>query len=179
MSLLDEKKDRKVYEPVERTIQLSASVTMTLVEIPGTDHLAGKYLVTQDQWAAVSRMPQVNRPMAERPSAFEPEGMYQDLPVESVSYEDAEEFINRLNVRLKELGETTYKFKLPTSSEWEYACKGGTTTEYYYGDQPDPDLMNCSESGHNRTTPVDHYPPNPYGLHDTHGNLFEWCQDVD
>ena len=92
----------------------------------------GVYPVTQAQWESV---------MGNNPSAFSSDGRNSDrvsglstddFPVESVSWEDAQEFIGRLNERFQETGRRVYR--LPTEAEWEYACRAGTTTRYYFGD---------------------------------------------
>jgi len=95
-------------------------------------------------------------------------------PVEQVSGEDARKFIRRLNAR-----EKTDKYRLPTEAEWEYACRAGTTTTYYFGNVPGPlgaYAWYAANSG-NRTHPVAQKRPNPWGLFDLYGNVWEWCRD--
>ncbi|MCF8062907.1 MAG: formylglycine-generating enzyme family protein [Deltaproteobacteria bacterium] len=110
-----------------------------------------------------------------------------DDPVVSVSWFDCMEFIEKLNER----GEGTYR--LPTEAEWEYACRAGTTTAYSWGDEPA-----CSRAMYSnnplkseaciphvksmglepgKAAPVKSYDPNPWGLYDMHGNVWEWCSD--
>ncbi len=97
-----------------------------------------------------------------------------DLPVEYVSWNDANAFCETLTKRLP----AGLKATLPTEAQWEYACRAGTKTAYWYGDVDDLDKMNYDlEIG--RTTPVKSYPPNPWGLYDMHGNVWEWCLDWD
>ena len=74
---------------------------------------------------------------------------------------------------------------LPTETQWEYACRAGTTTAYWWGDTFDPKRANVNVDGDRdfdgskgATTPVKHFAPNPWGLHDMHGNVWEWCEDV-
>jgi sulfatase modifying factor 1 len=130
-----------------------------------TGFYAGIHTVTQGQWRAV---------MNTSPSAF---SVRSDLmPVERVSWEDAQKFCRRA-------GELVARpLRLPTEAEWEYACRAGTSTAFHYGDRPKLDLMTChmTPDGYGRRMlPVDvgKLPPNPWGLFDTHGNVREWCAD--
>ena len=123
----------------------------------------GKYEVTQAQWRAV---------MGDNPSYFEGDD---NLPVEQVSWDDAQEFIRKLNAK-----EGTDKYRLPSEAEWEYACRAGTTTRYSFGDS-DANLGECAwyrDNSGEKTHPVGEKKPNPWGLYDMHGNVWEWVQDV-
>ena len=94
-------------------------------------------------------------------------------PVETVSWEDAVEFCKRLSAKE---GKT---YRLPTEAEWEYACRAGTTTEWYCGDKEDElgrvawYRKNSGKMPH----PVGGKEANSWGLFDIHGNVFEWCAD--
>ncbi len=128
----------------------------------------GKYPVTQAQWKAVAALPQINRNLNPNPSKFEGD----NLPVEYVSWYDAEEFCARLATH------TQRAYRLPTEAEWEYACRANTTTLYHFGENITPNLANFSDSGINGTTPVGYFAvANPFGLYDMHGNVWEWCAD--
>ena len=133
----------------------------------------GKYLVTQGQYERV---------MGKNPSWFSKSGggKYnigkQDtsqLPVESVSWEDAAEFCKRLSEKEKK------EYRLPTEAQWEYACRAGSTTRYCFGD----DELGLGEYAWYTKTwgfqshPVGQKKPNAWGLYDTHGNVSEWCSD--
>jgi len=84
--------------------------------------------------------------------------------------------------------QTNRRYRLPTEEEWEYACRAGTTTPYYFGQTISqqqanfsvPDLGSRFPRGNNldRTTPVGHYSPNKFGLYDMHGNLGQWSEDL-
>jgi len=95
------------------------------------------------------------------------------LPVEQVSWDDCQEFIRKLNSK----GEGT--FRLPTEAEWECSCRAGTTTIYYFGDEESRfgDYGWHNENSEGKTHLVGGKQPNPWGLYDMHGNVWEWCQD--
>ena len=93
-------------------------------------------------------------------------------PVVGVSWRDAVAYCEWL---AKETGQP---YRLPSESEWEYACRAGTTTRYAWGDAITPKNANYAESKPGRTTEVGAYPPNPWGLYDMHGNVWEWVEDV-
>ncbi|MFO7667715.1 MAG: SUMF1/EgtB/PvdO family nonheme iron enzyme [Desulfobacterales bacterium] len=127
--------------------------------------------VTQGQWQAV---------MGNNPSYFKNCG--DDCPVEQVSWDDAHEFIKKLNQ--KESGEY---YRLPTEAEWEYAARAGTKTPFNTGnciptDQANYDgnypLSSCSKGEYRKTTvKTGSFSPNAWGLYDMHGNVWKWCQD--
>jgi len=141
--------------------------------------LMGRYPVTQGQWRAIASRQdlQVNRPLDLDPSHFKGE----DHPVESVSWYQAVEFCDRLSAL------TGREYRLPSEAEWEYACRAGSTTPFYFGETITTDLANYNGSysyssgpkGTYRetTTIVGSFAPNGFGLYDMHGNVYEWCQD--
>ena len=122
----------------------------------------GKFEVTQEEYKEV---------MKDNPSEFK--GAKQ--PVERVSWNDAMTFCEALTK--KESVPNGWKFTLPTEAQWEYACRAGTTTNFSWGDDVTPKLANYGESELEKTRPVGAYPSNPWGFHDIHGNLAEWCRD--
>ena len=119
--------------------------------------------VTQAQWQAV---------MGNNPAYFKSVGS--DAPVERVSWNDVQEFIQKLNSTTKET-----QFRLPTEAEWEYACRAGSTTAYCFGD--DESLLEqyawYDKNAGDTTHPVGQLTPNAWGLYDMHGNVWEWCAD--
>lgn len=121
----------------------------------------GRYPVTQAQWQAV---------MGENPSHFTGD----NLPVERVGWEDAQAFIRKLNAQ-----EGHVRYRLPSEAEWEYACRAGSRTRYCSGD--DAGLLGpyawYGENSGGKTHPVGLLQPNAWGLHDMHGNVWEWVQD--
>ncbi|MFM6670369.1 MAG: formylglycine-generating enzyme family protein, partial [Dolichospermum sp.] len=142
--------------------------------------LMGKYPVTQEQWRTVAALEKVNIDLAPYPSYFAYfEG--DNRPVECVSWGHAQEFCARLS-RM-----TNKTYRLPTEAQWEYACRAGTTTPFYCGKTITTDLANYDgnytygrgQKGQYReeTTEVSSFLPNAFGLHDMHGNVWEWCQD--
>jgi formylglycine-generating enzyme required for sulfatase activity len=137
----------------------------------------GRYPVTQAQWRAVAALPQVNKELDPNPSYFKGD----DRPVERISWYDALEFCARLNFRINFTAERDYR--LPSEAEWEYACRAGTTTPFYFGETITTDLANYrgnstygnAPQGEYReeTTTVGSFPPNAFGLYDLHGNVWE------
>ena len=136
----------------------------------------GVYPVTQSQWESV---------MGNNPSSFSSDGGNSDrvsglstgdFPMEGVSWEDAQEFIGKLNELSEETG---WVYRLPTEAEWEHACRGGTTTRYYFGDSWDElgEYAWYSGNSERRTHSVGQKHPNAWGLYDMHGNVREWCFD--
>jgi formylglycine-generating enzyme required for sulfatase activity len=141
------------------------------------DFFMGKYQVTQEQWQVVSAYPQVNVEMTSNPSSFGGE----NLPVEQVSWDEAVEFCDRLS------NHSGRSYSLPSEAQWEYACRGGTTTPFAFGHTLGTDLANYDGNyayadgpkGEYRETTiaVGSFPANAFGLYDMHGNVYEWCLD--
>ncbi len=127
--------------------------------------------VTRGQWAAVMN-----------PGQPPPDGSDSVLPVVNVSWTEARRFLDRLNAGQQ------WRFRLPSEVEWEYACRAGTTTPFstgerltteeanYNGDFPLPGQSTGDNRG--RVTPVGSFAPNPWGLFDMHGNVWEWTNDA-
>jgi formylglycine-generating enzyme required for sulfatase activity len=121
--------------------------------------------------------------MGTNPSLFSMFKGSTNLPVEGVSWGDATNFCSRLTGRERQAGRlpTGYVYRLPTEAEWEYACRAGTTTRFSFGD--DPQLAELGKyawfdgNSANQTHPVGGKAPNPWGLYDMHGNVWEWCLD--
>ena len=129
----------------------------------------GKYPVTQAQYQAI---------MGNNPSGFKGEKLpvekvtwHNKLPVEKVTWHNAVEFCQKLS---QKTGKT---YRLPSEAQWEYACRAGTTTPFYFGETLTPELANFNNN-RGETTDVGSFPPNAFGLYDMHGNVWEWCQDV-
>ncbi len=161
------------------------------------DFYLGVYPVTQQQWRLVMEDTAIANP-----SWFSRTGdgreQVKDIaaadldqfPVEQVSWDDAQEFIKRLNERERGTG---WMYRLPLETEWEYACRGGASSKeecsfHFYLEQPSNDLSSTQANFHGnhpvgsaakgpylqRTTKVGSYKPNRLGLYDLHGNVWEW-----
>lgn len=98
-----------------------------------------------------------------------------DLPVEKVSWNDVQDFIKKLNEK-----EGGNKYRLPTEAEWEYSVRAGTTTRYSFGDEESKlgDYAWYYANSGSKTHEVGQKKPNPWGLYDMHGNVWEWVQDI-
>src|SRR6266498_4304980 len=132
--------------------------------------MMGKFLITQGQWKAVlGRVP---------PCRFKGEG----LPVERVSWNDAQRFCQRLSEM------TGGDYQLPSETQWEYACRAGTSAPFSFGETITTEVANFNGEHaflHEPRGPYRHvtteggaFPPNAFGVHDMHGNLWEWCADT-
>jgi formylglycine-generating enzyme required for sulfatase activity len=160
------------------------------------DFYMGDSPIKQGQWQAI---------MGRNPSYFSRSGEgaskvkgFSDadlthFPVEQVSWDDVQEFLQRLNEKEKKSG---FLYRLPTEAEWEYSCRGGVTSQQdcafdFYFAQPTNDLSSDQANFHGnyptssarkshyleRTTKVGSYKPNRLGIYDMHGNIWEWCED--
>jgi formylglycine-generating enzyme required for sulfatase activity/tRNA A-37 threonylcarbamoyl transferase component Bud32 len=184
------------------TEKLNAVVTLEMVSIPGGSFMMGsldcegnaderpqhkvtlkpffmgKFPITQAQWKAVAALPEVKQPLNPHPSKFKGA----NRPVENVSWYEAVEFCARLSQK------TGREYRLPSESEWEYACRAGTTTSYHFGEMITTDLVNCSSDSYGmdvkskyrrETTDVGSFAiANAFGLYDMHGQVWEWCADT-
>jgi len=161
------------YPGQESVLRLSGTdVEMRLCWCPPGDDVAGfwiaKHPVSRAQWTAV---------MGNDPSES---STGPDCPVDSVSWDDAQKFCKKTGLRL------------PSEKEWEYACRAGTTTDFAVGEGVSLNSQLANFDGRypwgdgvskfnwayrERTLPEGSFPPNAWGLHDMHGQLWEWCED--
>jgi formylglycine-generating enzyme required for sulfatase activity len=149
----------------------------TLVDVTlSSGFWMGKHEVTQGQWRRI--VGELHGELLV--------GNGDDFPVYWVSYLDAEEFCRKLTDRARASGSVTgeWEFRLPTEAQWEYACRAGTRTAFSFGDRLDQRQANfgrwrpgMSETPVPSAEKVGSYPANAWGLHDMHGNEFEWCRD--
>lgn len=144
-------------------VRMKHKVTLT------RDFWIGKYEVTQAEFLVL---------MGNNPSHFKGD---LNRPVEKVAYLDALAYCSALTKRERDAGRLTrgYQYRLPTEAEWEYACRAGTTNFYSFGDAVTEagQYAWTSENSDSMTHPVGQKQANPWGLHDIHGNVWEWCLD--
>ena len=139
--------------------------------------------ITQAQWAEVASWRQVGRDLQVKPADFK--GL--NRPVEQVSWQEAQEFCLRLNERFNKRPGHGFSYGLPSEAQWEYACRAGSNTPFHFGSTLTSDLANYDgnytyddgpKGAYRReTTDVAVFPANQWGLHDMHGNVWEWCAD--
>jgi len=117
----------------------------------------GKYPVTQGEWEKL---------MGNNPSSFKGDDQ---LPVDTVTWNVCQEFVKKAGSGMR----------LPTEAEWEYACRAGSTSAFYFGDKAEElgDSGWYEANSEQRTHPVGQKTPNGFGLYDMHGNIWQWCQD--
>ena len=140
--------------------------------------LMGRYPVTQAQWKWVAGLKSVDQELTANPSHFKGS----NRPVEQVSWDDAQEFCRRLSQQRSQ------EFRLPSEAQWEYACRAGTTAPFAFGETLTMDLANYDSTYtygngpkgeyRRKTVDVGQFPANCWGLHDMHGNVWEWCGDT-
>ena len=135
-----------------------------------------KYLVTQELFQKV---------MGSNPSRWKGD----KNPVEQVRWSDAVRFCNKrseleglkpcYNLQTWQCDFTANGYRLPTEAEWEYACRAGTTTDYFFGNAPDKlrEFAWFEKNAGGKPRPVGQKKPNPWGLHDMVGNVWQWCND--
>jgi len=159
-------------EPERRPGEDQVEVTLT------RGFWMGKHEVTQGEWKRV---------VGEFPGPLTA-GAGDGFPAYALNFAEAEGFCRALTGRARASGDLPggWEFRLPTEAQWEYACRAGTTTATSLGDSLGSRQANFQGKPYNgaeegpslrRAAPVGSYPANPWGLHDVHGNVFEWCRD--
>lgn len=146
------------------------------------DFYMGKTEITQKQWLALMKSwPEYS------PTTDSGEGNL--YPAYQISWDDAKNFIAALNKHIAETGQGPLTVRLPSEAEWEYACRAGTQTRFFFGDsltvgdycEDDGTrsmyMWYCGNNSPNGSKPVGTKPPNQFGLYDVSGNVWEWCED--
>ena len=143
-----------------------------------------KVRLTKDFYLSMTQVTQAQykQVMGENPSDFQGDAVAgldsSEFPVEQVSWDDAVEFCKRLS-ELPEEKNAGRVYRLPTEAEWEYACRAGSDTHWYFGD--DKSKLSAhgwfDENSNSMPYPVALKEPNDWGLYDMHGNVWEWCSD--
>lgn len=161
-------------EPARRPDEKQVKVTLS------KGFWMAKYETTQGEWKRiVGNLPA--KPTAELPEE-------DDLPIGNVNFTEAETFCAKLTDLGRKDGTLPrgWEFRLPTEAQWEYACRAGTKTATSFGDKLSPKQANFKDKPYNgaeegqligKAVKVGNYPANSWGLHDMHGNTFEWCRD--
>src|SRR5438034_2159354 len=161
-------------EPERRPDEDQVKVTLT------KGFWMGQYEATQGEWTRV-----IGKLPGELTAQL-PEG--DDYPVGNVNFAETEAFCLKLTELGRQSGDlpNDWEFRLPTEAQWEYACRAGTATATAFGDKLSSKQANFKGKPYNGAEPgpslnraakVGSYPPNAWGLHDMHGNTFEWCRD--
>ena len=132
----------------------------------------GTFEVTQGEWRRVIGTGLDREPTPQF-------GVGDDMPVYWVNFSACETFCSKVTELARRSGAmpADWEFRLPTEAQWEYACRAGTTTAFAFGDGLGRDQANFKAAAVGLATKVGSYPPNAWGIHDMHGNIFEWCRD--
>lgn len=182
--------------PVARDLDLGGGVTLGLVLVPPGEFMMGspaepqryryedderprhRVRITRPFYIGIQEVTQAQYRAIMNANPSDREGA--DLPVETVSWADAASFCRKLSEK------TGLGVRLPTEAEWEYVCRAGTTTQFYFGDELADINQHAWHGGEGdgqwstadgRPHPVGQKAPNPWGVFDVYGNVWEWCQD--
>lgn len=149
----------------------------------GYDFYMGKHEVTQGQWLAMMGTPPLHAGWNQY------SGYGADYPAYSLSWNDVQTFIAAVNAHITATSQGPATLRLPSESEWEYACRAGTQTRFYFGDSLGGDdsceddgvrgqyMWYCGNNTSSGSRPVGGKLPNDFGLYDMSGNVREWCED--
>ena len=164
-------------------VRIQNSLSFDMIKIPNKNYEMGKYTVTIAEYMHFAKNNEKHLPeWKDELGHYEKMNLTANAPIIGVSWHDAVAFCNWLNEQQK-----VYVYRLPTEAEWEYACKAGTTTKWSFGDDEKAldkyawYRKNSYALGEEHkdygTHTVGKKEPNPWGLYDMHGNVFEWCED--
>ena len=157
-------------------VRIQNSLSFDMVKIPDRDYEMGKYPVTIAEYMHFANRNEEHLPKwkEENSSYYQTMNLTANAPIIGVSWHDAVAYCSWINEQQKE-----YIYRLPTEKEWEHACRAGTTTKWSFGDnEKELDKYAWYDENSNSTTHiVGEKLPNPWGLYDMHGNVWEWCED--
>jgi formylglycine-generating enzyme required for sulfatase activity len=172
MGQTDAEKQQLISQSGEKDYQKYFASELPRHQVSLQSFFMGKFPVTQAQYQQI---------MGDNPSSFKDFPDSANHPVEQVTWLEADQFCQKLSQQ------TGRAYHLATEAEWEYSCRAGTETPFYFGETITTDYVNYdgkypygdAPNGEDRkqTTPVGQFFPNGFGLYDCHGNVWEWCAD--
>ncbi|MBR4611721.1 MAG: SUMF1/EgtB/PvdO family nonheme iron enzyme [Kiritimatiellae bacterium] len=161
------KKTEVPEKKTENSVSQKTVASVKMIPIPGQNYMIGAFPVTQDLWVSV---------MGENPSSCQGD----NLPINNVSWDDCQQFLEKLNSRLK-VKESGITYRLPTVEEWEFACRADSKGDYCKmadGSNINPDTLErvawYKGNSDDKLHPVGQKEPNAFGLYDMNGNIWEW-----
>lgn len=166
--------------PSQQAIRFVPPTNFVLIKAGGFDRMNRRITLSRDFWVGKFEVTQgeYEALMGQNPSHFTGDPQ---RPVEKVTHVDATRYCAQLTAREQAAGRLPagYVYRLPTEAEWEYACRAGSTNYFTFGDDDaSADRYAWTqENSDGSSHPVGLKAPNPWGLHDVHGNVWEWCED--
>jgi len=165
-------------------IRILNSLSIDMVKIPNKNYMMGKYPITIAEYMHFVKDTNSHHPewlekgskyhiKTETDDRYKKMDLSENAPIIGVSWRDGVAYAKWLSEKTGDI------YRLPTEAEWEYSCRAGTTTKWSFGDD-EKELTKYAwydKNSDNKTHPVGKKLPNPWGLYDMHGNVWEWCED--